>query len=164
RNRARDGVDDAARVIGIVEQGCARARLRHLANRAAEVDVDDVRAGRLDHARGLAHHDRVGAEDLNRERVLVAGDAEVAERPLVPVLDARAAHHLGADEPGAEAPSLAAEGLHAHSRHRREDDPRGDLDGADPPGFTKIDEHLRWRMLASYYARSRGARPRVFTL
>ena len=83
---------------GIVEQRGARARLRHLAHRAAVVDVDDVRAGRLDHARGLGHRARLRAEDLDRERMLVGGDAQVAERPLVAVLDPRAAHHLRADE------------------------------------------------------------------
>ena len=44
------------------------AGLRHLADRAAEVDVDDVGAGVLDHARRLGHHVGLGAEDLDGER------------------------------------------------------------------------------------------------
>ena len=80
---ARDRVDDPARAVGIVEQRRAGAGLRHLADRAAEVDVDDVGARRLDHARGLRHQRRLGAEDLHRERVLVRRDPQVAERPLV---------------------------------------------------------------------------------
>ena len=125
--------------VGVVEQRRAGARLRHLPHRAAEVDVDEVGAGRLDHPRRLGHRARLGAEDLDRERMLVGGDAEVAERALVPVLDPGAADHLRADEAGAEAASLAAERLHADAGHRREDEPRRDLDVADPPAFAEID-------------------------
>ncbi len=84
-----DRLDDPARVVGVVEQRGARAGLRHLPDRAAEVDVDDVGAGRLDHPGRLGHRDRVGAEDLDRQRMLVGGHPQVAERPLVAVLDAR---------------------------------------------------------------------------
>ena len=42
------------------------------------------------------------------------GDPQVAERPLVPVLDPGDRDHLGADEAGAVAAALAAERLHAH--------------------------------------------------
>ena len=129
----------AARPVGVVEQGRARAGLRHLAHRAAEVDVDDVGAGVLDHPRRLRHQRRLGAEDLHRERVLVGGDPQVAERPLVPVVEPGAADHLRADEPGAEPPSLSAERLHAHARHRREHEARRHLDGPDPPGGMQID-------------------------
>ena len=126
---------------GVVEQRRAGAGLRHLAHRAAEVDVDEVGARRLDHPRRVGHHARLRAEDLDRERMLVAGDAQVAERPLVPVLDPGAADHLGADEPGAEPASLAAERLHADARHRRQDDARRDLDVADPPALSQVDLH-----------------------
>ena len=126
---------------GSSRQCRARAGLRHLADGAAEVDVDDVRAGVLDHARRLGHHAGLGAEDLNRERMLVGRDPQVAERALVPVREPGAADHLRADEPGAEAAALAAEGLHAHARHRREDEPGRDLDGPDPPGFVQIYLH-----------------------
>ena len=68
-----------------------------------------------------------------------ARDPQVAERALVPVLDARAADHLGADEPGAVAAALAAERLHADAGHRREHEPARDLDRPDPPG---VDEDL----------------------
>ena len=113
------------RVVRVVEQRGARAGLRHLADGAAEVDVDDVGAGGLDHPRRLGHRARVGAEDLDRERMLVGGDPQVAERPLVAVLDPGARDHLRADETRAVAPSLAAERLHADARHRREDEPVG---------------------------------------
>ena len=77
--------------------------------------------------------------------MLVGRDAEVAERLLVAVLDSGAADHLRADEAGAEAPSLAPERLHADACHRREDEPRRHLDGADPPGFAKVDHGRRNR-------------------
>ena len=130
RGRRRDRVDQPARMVGIVEQRGARAGLRHLLDRAAEVHVDDVRAGRLDHPGRLGHRRRVGAEDLDRERVLVRADPEVPERPLVPVLDPGHRDHLRADEPGAVAAALAAKCLHADARHRRQDQAAGDVDAA----------------------------------
>ena len=123
----------ARRPSRLVEQRRARTGLRHLADRAAEVDVDEVGAGSLDHPRRVGHRARLGAEDLDRQRMLVGGDAQVAERLLVPVLDPGAADHLGADETGAEAPSLAAKCLHADARHRREHEPRRDLHVPDVP-------------------------------
>ena len=54
------GLDEPAGVVGIVEQRGAGARLRHLLDRAAEVDVDDVGARRLDHPGRLGH--RAGSE------------------------------------------------------------------------------------------------------
>ena len=127
-DRVGDGLDDPARVVGVVEQRRAGAGLRHLPDRAAEVDVDDVGARGLDHPGRLGHRDRVGAEDLDRERVLVGGDAQVAERALVAVLDPGDRDHLRADEPGAEAAALAPEGLHADAGHRRQDEAGRDLD------------------------------------
>ena len=76
--------------------------------------------------------------------MLVRGDAQVAEGALVPVLDSRAADHLGAHEARAEPASLAAERLHADARHRRQDEPRRDLDGPDRPGLAKIEHRLEW--------------------
>ena len=74
--------------------------------------------GGLDHPRRLGHRDRVGAEDLDRQRVLVGADPQVAERPLVAVLDPGHGDHLRADEPGAVAAALAAKCLHADACHR----------------------------------------------
>ena len=80
--------------------------------------------------------------------MLVGGDAEVPERLLVAVLDPGAADHLGAHEPGAVAASLATKCLHADARHRRQDEARGHLDGADSPGFAEVD-HGRRMVLAA---------------
>ena len=123
---------------------CAPAPVsRHLLHRAAEVDVDNVRADLLDHARRIGHRLGLGAEQLDRERVFVGRDAQVAERPLVAVLDARATHHLGADETGSVAPSLPTKRLHADTGHRRQHEPRGHLDRADTPGCAQVDHGLR---------------------
>ena len=143
RDRVRDRLDDRARARRLLEAVRARAGLRHLADGAAEVDVDDVRARILDHARGLGHHAGLGAEDLNRQRMLVGGDPQVAERALVLVREPGAADHLRADEPGAEAAALPAEGLHAHACHRREHEAGRDLDVTDSPGFVEIYLHNR---------------------
>ena len=115
--------DDPAGVLGVVEERRARAGLRHLADGAAEVDVHDVRARGLDQARRIGHRVGLGAEDLHGQRMLVRADPQVAERALVAVLEAGAADHLGAHEPGPEPASLAAKGLHADTGHRGEHDP-----------------------------------------
>ena len=54
-DRGRDRLGDPARKRLVLEQVRAGARLRHLADGAAEVHVDDVRAGRHDHPRRLGH-------------------------------------------------------------------------------------------------------------
>src|SRR6187200_2975880 len=49
----------------VVEQRGTRSRLRHLPYRAAEVQVDEIRAGRLDHASGLGHRAGLRPEELD---------------------------------------------------------------------------------------------------
>ena len=75
--------------------------------------------------------------------MLVGRDPEVAERPLVAVLDPGARDHLGADETGAEPASLAAKCLHGDAGHRGQDDAARHLHGADPPGLAEVDVHCR---------------------
>ena len=137
----RDGGHDPARALGIVQQRRACARLRHLLDGATEVDVHQVGAGRLDHPRRLGHRLRLGAEDLDGEGMLVGGDAQVAERSLVPVVQSGAADHLRADEPGAVTASLTAKGLHAHAGHRSEHQASRDLNRPNPPRRAKIYLH-----------------------
>src|SRR5438874_3519753 len=145
RDRRRHRVGDPACEVGVVEQVRAGPGLRHLADGTAEVHVDDVRTGRFDHPGCVGHHRRLGAEDLDRQGVLVGGDPQVAERLLVPVLDPGAGDHLRAHEPGPVAAALPAERLDPDAGHRREHDPARDLDLADPPGFTQIYRHPRHR-------------------
>ena len=134
-------LDDAARALGVLQERCTGAGLRHLADGTAEVDVDDVGAGVLDHASGLRHHARLGAEDLHCEGALVATDAKVAERALVPVAQACAADHLGADQTGTEPPTLTPERLHAHPGHGREHYAARDRDRPDVPRGLDIHGH-----------------------
>ena len=142
-DRLRNGGDDPAGEIGVVEQRRPCAGLRHLAHGTAEVDVHEVGSGGLDHPGGLRHRIGPRAEDLDREGVLVGCDSEIAERLLVAVLDPGAGDHLGADETRPETASLAAERLHADARHRREDEARRDLDVVDEPALPKVDLHAR---------------------
>ena len=140
-DRVGDRRDDAAGEHRVVEQRRTRTGLRHLAHRAAEVDVDDVRACVFDHSRRFRHRVGIGAEDLDRQGMLVGGDTEVAEGLLVAVLDSRTRDHLGADEPRTEAASLTAECLHADARHRRENESSRHLDRVDEPAFPEVDLH-----------------------
>jgi len=144
-----DRLHDSAGELRILHQVGARAGLRHLAHRAAEVHVDDVCAGRLDHPRRIRHRMGIRAEDLDRERVLVGRDAQVAEGPLVAVLDPGCGDHLRADQTGAETASLAPKSLDADPRHRRQHDPGGDLDAADRPRLLEVHRH-RTRVSAVY--------------
>jgi hypothetical protein len=75
--------------------------------------------------------------------MLVRSDPEEAERPLVPVLEAGAADHLGADEASTVSAALAPEGLDAHARHRGEDETGGDPDLPELPGLAKIYLHRK---------------------
>ncbi len=138
---ARDRFDDRAGAGGVIEQRRAGTGLRHLPHRAAEVDVDQICTSRLDHPRRLRHHEGIRAEDLDRERVLVSGDAEIAEGALVAVLDACHGDHLRAHEAGAVAAALAPERLYAHARHRRQHEARRDLDVADAPALAQLDRN-----------------------
>jgi len=99
------------------------------------LDVDNLRSI------GRVYRTAAALNRLDRERVLVWRDPQVAERALVPVREPGAAHHLRADEPGAETASLAAKRLHTDARHRRQDEPRGDLHVADVPAFAQVDFH-----------------------
>ena len=143
RHRDVDGLghrfDDPWGKLTILEQRRPGAGPRHLPHRAAEVEVDDVGAYRLDHACGVGHRARVRAEELDRQRMLVRGNTEVAERPLVAVLDPGAAHHLGAHEPGAVPAALAPERLDADAGHWRENEACGHLDSADLPRGAEVD-------------------------
>src|SRR3954452_23457602 len=116
----------------------ARAGLRDLLYRTTEVHVDDVRSGGDDHPRRVGHDPRVGAEDLDRQGMLVRGDPQIPERLLVSVLDPSAGHHFRAYEPRAVAAALAPKRLDAHPRHRGKDDAGWDLDIADPPRFAQV--------------------------
>ena len=137
-DRHLDGIDDrldhARGVLSAVRQHRrARARLGDLADGAAHVDVDDVGTGVGAHARSIGHQLRVGAEDLDGERLLIRGDAQVTLRARVAVTEATGRNHLRADEPCAMPATLAAEGLNGDAGHRCEHDSARDHHVADHP-------------------------------
>ena len=105
---------------------------------------------------------RLGAEDLDRQRMLVGRDAQVAERALVPVLDPGRRDHLRADETGAEPSSLPPKGLDADAGHRCEHDPRRHLDPADRPRLQEVYRHPAMVSVARLTRVDRGGtiRPR----
>ena len=72
-------------------------------------------------------------------RGMVVSQCKNASEAGVAVLDAGARDHLRTDEARPEAPSLAAERLHADARHRRQDEPGRDLDRPDRPGLSEVD-------------------------
>ena len=143
------GTETASATLATIRQACSGSSrsvapapgLGHLADGAAEVDVDDVGARGLDEARRIGHRVGVCAEDLHGQRMLVSADPQVSERALVAVREAGAADHLGAHQTGSETASLAAKGLHADPRHRGEHDPAVNHDRADAPGCVQIYLH-----------------------
>ena len=66
------------RALGLGQQRRPGAGLAHLRNRAAHVDVDQIRARGGDPLGGRGHHVGVGAEQLHRDRVLVGMDPQAA--------------------------------------------------------------------------------------
>ena len=85
-----------------------------------------------DDAGRAAHHLGIGAEQLDRDRVLVGMDPEqLLQRALVAVVDRVAGDHLGEAEPGAVALRLQAHEPVPDPGQRREQHPVGDLDVAD---------------------------------
>ncbi len=76
-------------IAGSREQRRAGAGLEHLRHRAAHVEVDQVGPGRRGDRRRLAHHLGVGAEELQRDRVLVGMDPQHLLGCAVAVVRAR---------------------------------------------------------------------------
>ena len=120
---------------GSRDQLGAGAGLADLLDRAAHVQVDQVGPGLGDDGGRPAHHPGIGAEELDRRRVLVGMDPQqLVQRPLVAVVDRVAGDHLRDREPGTVAARLQAYEPVADPGERRQQHPVGDLDVADPNG------------------------------
>ena len=125
------------RSIGILEERRPGARLADLRDRAAHVEIDQVRPPLGDRGGRGSHHVRVLAEELDRHGAAVAGtllrvDAQhFGDRLLVAVMDREARHHLGDGEARAVAFRLQADEPVADPRQWREDDAVRDPDTAD---------------------------------
>ena len=141
-HRLRHRRDDLRGVRRLAHEAAARVVLGDLRHRAAHVDVDDVGAHLLDHARRFGHPRRLAAEDLDGDGPLLFGVLGVLERAIDAAHQPLAADHLGHDE---AAPTLA---LHqaakrgvGHTRHGRDDKRRLQRDGSD------LDRHVFWTNL-----------------
>ena len=142
---AARGLDERDRPVGIVEQRRPGAGLADLRDRAAHVDVDQVRAGRRDLLGGRGHHVRIGAEQLHGDRParpLIRVDAQqLPARALVAVVDRERGDHLRHREAGAVAFGLQADEPVADSGERRQRHAIGDRDAAEGPTVGECASH-----------------------
>ena len=70
--------------IEIAEAAGAAVATYDLLHRAAEVDVDEIRAEYVRDKRGsFAHRHRVRTEDLNSDRMLLWQEAQLGDRRLI---------------------------------------------------------------------------------
>ena len=107
-------------VLEIAHQRGTGQLARHLARRAAHVDVDDVGAERLGHARALRHPARLAAGKLYDERLAARRPRPCAARRGVLGDEVLAGDHLGDDQAGAQGVRQAAKGEIGDPRHGRE--------------------------------------------
>ena len=120
---------------GLAHQAAAGVVLRDFRDRTSHVDVDDVSAHAFDDLRGIGHHERVAAEDLNGDRPLLLRIFGVLERAADPAHQALGRNHLSDDEPAAAvAFHEPAECGIRHARHRGERDGIVQLNGSDLGG------------------------------
>ena len=130
-----DGTEDFAQQREIAKKAGAAA-LDDFFGGAAEVDVHGVVAEVFDHARGVGHDLRTGAEELRGDGVLVFLEIEIAESFLRAAGDALGAGELGHQEAAvAEAADDAAEERIGDSGHGGEDGARADGEVAELVGL-----------------------------
>src|SRR5262245_15885176 len=141
-----DAVDDLGRFGGLAKQRAPRAAVDDLADRAAHVHVDRVRAAPDEDRRRLAHDGGVGARDLDDARTLVVGERRELERALVPAHDALGHAHLRRGEGAAEPAHDSAEREVGEPRHRREEERRVDDERAQPHGRERPDARRERRL------------------
>ena len=148
------GDPDGQVVVG--EQRRPGAGLADLADRTAHVDVDQVGAGLGDDRGRRAHHLRVLAEELDRDRVLVGMEAkQLLQGALVPVVEPEARDHLRDGQPGPVPPRLQPHEPVADPGQGGEQDAVGDLDVADP------ERGCEWRLHAVKCCARRSAAGRA---
>ena len=117
---ADDRLDQARGVIEVAHQRRAGQLARHLAGRAAHVDVDDVGAQFFRHARPFRHPARLAARQLYDEGSKIPANCAIAH--AMAVLDqVLARHHLRDDQAGAQNMRKLAERQVGDARHRRQE-------------------------------------------
>ena len=126
-DRPDHGLDDLPREDGVAHEGAAVAAFDDLADRAAHVDIQNVRPGERErHRRGLRHDLRLVAEDLRRDGAILRRAIEQRLGFFVAVDERAGADHLGAGERRPLPITETAEGRVRHARHRRERHAPGD--------------------------------------
>jgi len=126
-HRSRHRRHDLRRQRGLAQQAAAAAFARHLAHRAAHVDVDQEGARRLRPPGGLGQGLGTVVEQLHRDRPALAGQS-LELLTAVPPLQAGGVHHLRIEE-GVGSPTAheAPKDLVAHPRQGRLEHPAAEL-------------------------------------
>ena len=100
------------------QAGAERARL-HAVGRTADIEVDLVIAERLADARRLGELVRIGAAELQRDRLF---DRVEAEQPLARPVDHRVGHHhLGVEQRAARQLAMKEPAMPIRPIHHRRD-------------------------------------------
>ena len=111
-----DAVGDQRRRLH--QAGAERARL-HAVGRAADIEVDLVIAERLADPRRLGELGRIGAAELQRDRMLLGVEAE---QPVALAMDDRVGHHhFGVEQRAARQLAMEEAAMPVRPVHHRRD-------------------------------------------
>jgi hypothetical protein len=131
-DRVDDAADDAGHLLRLLQEprpGAVAAR--HVLDRAADVDVDQLGAGLRGDLRRLDHDRGIGAVDLDPDGPLpivdlqlLQADAGVPDQPL-------GGDELGVDDVGAQPPADEPERLVGDVLHRRQQQRPVEAEGSD---------------------------------
>ena len=130
-DRADGRLDQRQRVVEIAHQGRAGLPPGHMAGGTTHVDVDDVRPRRFGDTGPLRHPAGLAARQLH-DMGAAAGGLRAQQRHWPAAHQIVAGRHLGNHQTGAEPLDLPPERDVGDPGHRRQHDPVGDFDGADP--------------------------------
>ena len=123
RRSLRHGPNDVPDQPEVSEAPRPAVPSNHLLDRAPEVDVHEIGSVDLgNQGRGVRHHDRIRAEDLNADGALDLIEPQVAMTPLAVSDDPVGAHELANDHVRAESAADPSERRLAHTRLRREEE------------------------------------------
>jgi hypothetical protein len=110
------------------ESGAAIFR-DHFVNRAAKVQVDEIRGNPINHLLGsLCHVSRVSAKKLHAQRPFAVGEIKIFAGAFVAPKDAFSRNEFGDKNIGAVAFADLAKNLVGHARHRREIEREGSIE------------------------------------
>ena len=111
--------------VGLAAERGAEAHAREVIDRAAEVEVDEVRAARFDERGGPRHLVGLVAGELHAEARLVRRAADQREFAAPPLLQPPRDDHLADEHAGPELDAEPAVGQVRALRHRRHDEGAG---------------------------------------